>query len=323
MGIFRRPQRTPDPAGAERTGHAAAPAAPVRLEETDLRATLEPLPPGLRESLWAGRRPCIRFATRAASGRAAPSGCRLGGAALLPVGTKWPTWRGPAGKGPSRPLTLWAHIDLAQTARHLDLDLPNEGSLLLFADFDHDGLSDGITGLYQDELLGARVLHVPADQPVTPVKSPAGVQALPPADLLPMLTVTWPDLDAELADDEYDAYDDADQALEQLLRRTAPAGWSVAGRHQLGGNARFIQHPVEQEVVQAAHDVYSRSGGFDHQRWEQVKNEVSRWRLLLQIDSDDSLDLMFGDVGTVYWAAPAQDIAAHDFTASRFNFQCS
>lgn len=321
MGIFRRQQRKPEAARAQ--GAVATSATPVRVNESELRATLAALPAELQDFLWAGRRPCVRFATRPADATVAATGCRLGGDPLFPAGVDWPTWRGPAGKGTLRPLTAWAQIDLAQIAGHLDLGLPAAGWLLIFADFDHDGLGDGITGLYQDEQLGARVLHVAADQGVTATSGPAGVQSLPATDLLPMLSVTWPDLGSDLSDDEYDAFDDADQALEQLLRRSAPEGWTVAGRHQLGGYARFIQHPVEQEVVQAAYGVYSRSGGFDRQRWEQVKDEASRWRLLLQIDSDDSLDLMFGDVGTVYWAAPAQDIAAHDFTATRFNFQCS
>ena len=322
MGIFRRQQRSCDSAGAGRTASGAAPPVPVRVDESDLRTTLEVLPPEMREPLWTGRRACIRFATRTAAGAASSRGSRLGGDALLPVGAEWPAWRGPTGDGPPRPLTHWAHIDLTQIAGHLDLDLPADGSLLLFADFDHDGLGEGIMGLHQDELLGARVLHVPAAQRVELVTSPSGVQPLPSADLLPLLSVTWPDLGADLTDDEYGAFDDADQALEGLLRRSAPEGWSVGGRHQLGGHARFIQHPVEQEVVQAAHDVSSRSGGFDHQRWQQVRDEASRWRLLLQVDSDDALDLMLGDVGTVYWAAPAQDVATRDFTAARFNFQC-
>lgn len=324
MSIFRRRQRPPIAADADQVPGEAAPTDPVQVEETELRTTLSALPPHLRESLWAGRRPCVRFATHTAAGTASPTGSRLGGAgALLPAGTPWPTWRGPTGQGSKRPLTLWAHLDLQQTAGHLDLGLPADGFLLVFVDFDHDGVSDGITGLYQDELLGARVIHVPSGQLVTPRPSPAGVQALPSVDLLPLLSVTWPDLGGDLTDDEYDAFDDADQALEQLLRRSLPEGWTVAGCHQLGGHARFIQHPVEQEVVQAAQGVYRRTGGFDYRRWEQVKDEVSSWRLLLQVDSDDSLDLMFGDVGTVYWAAPARDLAARDFSTARFNFQCS
>ena len=218
---------------------------------------------------------------------------------------------------------MWAQITLDDISGHLDSNLPETGLLLFFAEFDYDGLSDGITGLYQDEHLGARALHVPAEpRPVAHV-APPGVQPLPVAELLPMLSFSWPDLDDDLTDEEYEAFDDADQVLEQLLRNSAPAGWTVAGRHQLGGHARFIQHPVEQEVVQAAYDVHSRGGGFDHARWEQVRHRVPDWRLLLQIDSDDSLDLMFGDVGTLYWAAPAGDIAAHEFSATRFNFQCS
>jgi len=52
----------------------------------------------------------------------------------------------------------------------------------------------------------------------------------------------------------------------------------------------MIQHPVEEEVVQAVRMLHAR-WEFDRRRWLEVQNQVKDWRVLLQIDSDETLDL--------------------------------
>jgi hypothetical protein len=46
-------------------------------------------------------------------------------------------------------------------------------------------------------------------------------------------------------------------------------------------------------------------------------------RKLVNALSERNLDLMFGDVGAFWWAAPKADVAAGGWTSTRFNFQCS
>lgn len=64
-------------------------------------------------------------------------------------------------------------------------------------------------------------------------------------------------------------------------------------------------------------------GSFDHAKWEQVADQVDDWRLLLQIDSDDTIEAMWGDVGTIYWMARNEDLAFGRWENGMFNFQCS
>lgn len=276
-------------------------------------------------SLWNGRRRTARFATRRlGTGESAAIGTsKLGGAPDLPLEVAWPTWNGPDGKRPSRPLTFFAQVQLDGVGSYVGRPFAAAGALLFFADFDLEG-DGGIFGLYDDELLGARAIFVEPGTPVGRAKTPPELRPLPEAVVAPILTTTFgePNFE-EVEDDVYDAFDEFVQALAQLDATHAPEGFVVAGNHQLGGHPRFIQHPVEEEVVQAHYGAYRREGGFDAARWEEVKPDVGNWTVLFQFDSDDSLDLMWGDVGTLWWAAPTAPVAAGDFSSTRFNFQCS
>ena len=46
-------------------------------------------------------------------------------------------------------------------------------------------------------------------------------------------------------------------------------------------------------------------------------------QLLAQIDTDDAADMMWGDVGTLYWLIRPEDLAARNFEASSFTAQSS
>ena len=49
---------------------------------------------------------------------------------------------------------------------------------------------------------------------------------------------------------------------------------------------------------------------------------VTEWQLFLQIDSDDDLDLMWGDVGKLYVVLPTQSLAERNFADAWINVQC-
>lgn len=300
----------------------SSPGPPIdaRLDGAALRDLLRELPTDLAQSIAAGARPAVRFATQRIDPASAPPGLsRFGGAPDLPAGRAWPTWQPPGGSA-KRALAFFAQVRLDGLAGVVDVPLPEEGLLSFFCDFDFQG---GITGLYADEHEGSQVVHLDASDCVRR-ETPAGMVPLPAAVLQPV-TVTTIALseDGDLDDEDYDTFDACEQALEAHVARAVPEGWDLGGRHQLGGHARYIQHPVEEEALQAAAGVYRRQGGFDTERWMAVRHEVPEWRLLLQLDSDDTLDVMWGDVGTVYWVARADRLAAGAWSDVWFNFQCS
>jgi len=52
---------------------------------------------------------------------------------------------------------------------------------------------------------------------------------------------------------------------------------------------------------------------------EELAGEVE----LFELDSDDSIGWMWGDVGKLYWFIPKESLARCDFTAARFTWSCS
>jgi uncharacterized protein YwqG len=91
--------------------------------------------------------------------------------------------------------------------------------------------------------------------------------------------------------------------------------------HQLLGWADWIQHPVEEEVVQEVHGC-GDGDDFDHELWERVAHEVAQWRLLLQVGDDWNLDMGWGDPGTIYFMIERDALTKREFDRVWFNFQC-
>ena len=93
------------------------------------------------------------------------------------------------------------------------------------------------------------------------------------------------------------------------------------GGHQLLGHADFIQLSVEQDTVHAVHGCTTETGGFDRDTSEEVKDEVSDWRLLLQINTDEELDMMWGDAGKLYFTIRRDALSQPDTQNAWFVFQ--
>ncbi|MFV0316696.1 MAG: YwqG family protein [Microthrixaceae bacterium] len=273
--------------------------------------------PVLGPSLVGSLRPAVRY--RAEPGESAELGrSRYGGDPDIGPGTRWPYWNTPDGE--SRPLRFFAQVDLAEAQRvaPVPLELPVEGLLSFFVDLDQQG--DGITGLYSWHQPGSTVIYTPRGTPLVRLASP--VETLPTAMLEAVGRWTWPTQDFDPFDEEVEALEELDHQYEREVRGLPPNAPVDSGRHQLGGHPVFIQHPVEQEVVQALAGMFESSEPFDEARWERLKDQTESWRLLLQIDSDSALDAMWGDVGTIYWMARQQDIAVREWGNGMFNLQC-
>ncbi|HET7419325.1 MAG TPA: YwqG family protein [Candidatus Dormibacteraeota bacterium] len=288
----------------------------------DLQARLIAASPSAGRYIADSIRPALRLATWPIDEKNLKVGVsKYGGSADLPRGAGWPSWTNPQGK--RRPMIFFAQVDLAEAARvaPAPMGLPESGLLSFFADYAVDGV-DGILGLYSYEQQGVAIVHSPAGADLRRMKSP--VKPQPSAALAMLPAWSWvheTPADVDLPDVEFDALDAFEHDYENELRRSA-GQWHVNGRHQLGGHATFIQHPVEEEVVQALNGCYD-GGKFDRDRWKAVAHQVKDWRLILQVDSDSGLDLMWGDAGMLYWEARREEAAAGRWDRPAFNFQCS
>jgi Domain of unknown function (DUF1963) len=279
------------------------------------------LPPRAAERWIAMIRPAMRLQ---ACRRGEKQVGQLGGLPSLPDDVSWPKWEDEGS------LNFVASIDCGRLpVDALDIALPADGTLLFFY-FDSDsGYFDPeypprtVLVSDPDSLAGARVLFVPAGAPAVERDTPADIE---PYDYTPLTVkpiLTGPELDhpsfrlacRDLPDADHVLEDFASwDAFSNALRKLTPQPW-----HRLGGHALPVQNAVEVDVAQAQLRV---KAPFDAPVLPALQEEGQRWTLLAQVDSDSEAGLMWGDVGSLYWLIRPEDLAARNFQASSFPWQC-
>lgn len=166
--------------------------------------------------------PAVRFAIRREPDVAIDIGrSKLGGAPDLPRGTVWPSWTPPAAE--KRLLQFFAQVDLKEVAAALpsDLNLPADGLLSFFADF--DPVRETVPGPE-----AVVIFYSPADS----LLGRCSLRMLPveTAQLHPIGTWSW------LASSDGAALTAFAREQEAALHSRAPEHYHVTARHQLGGH---------------------------------------------------------------------------------------
>jgi uncharacterized protein YwqG len=128
---------------------------------------------------------------------------------------------------------------------------------------------------------------------------------------LPDMWTLLPTLDSRRAytDEELDAYSDF-IGKENI-------------KHQLLGHSWNIQNDPRYEAQLVSNGVYCGDPSFkDDPRTPELLGEVNDWQLLWQIDSDDSMDVMWGDCGMLYIIVKREALRARDLSAPWLVLQC-
>ena len=230
----------------------------------------------------------------------------LGGASALPPTMAWPSKAG-------KPLTLLASLDLASLNQTLPLPwLPASGRLLFFYDVENQpwGFDPNDRGSWA-------VIFVRED-PRLSDSAPAH-RSLPRLDLSMRKINTYPSLQRPqvaalgLTDAEKDSFSDLSDAVYQEF----PC-------HQLGGFANPIQgDEMEVECQLASHGIYCGEPSVHNAlEFARLRDGSGDWRLLLQLDSDDDLGVMWGDGGILYFWIREQDAQAARFENVWVVLQC-
>lgn len=81
--------------------------------------------------------------------------------------------------------------------------------------------------------------------------------------------------------------------------------------HKMGGFAFFTQSDPRLNITNG------QKIEEDH-----IKHENNEWVLLMQIDSDDKNNIMWGDVGVANWFIKAEDLKKMDFSSVLYNWDC-
>jgi uncharacterized protein YwqG len=231
---------------------------------------------------------------------------RFGGLPDVAAGFEWPRFR-------NRPLAFLAQINLADIA-HMpcSIDLPKAGTLLFFYDsqqetWGFDPMDRGSSCVFHTAAASADLVrqHLPADMPPEGIFKAAKLtfkEIVSPPDELSI----WVDerIDQSKQEDDYSSKFDGNM-------------------HQIGGHSRPIQNEMETQCELVTNGIYC--GGPDGYHSEEVQRLTSgafEWRCLLQLDSDDDLGWMWGDVGRLYFWIKESDARKRQFSKSWLILQC-
>ncbi len=238
---------------------------------------------------------------------------KLGGVPAL-GSHPWPVWDGHG------PLGHVLSID-CQTANQLlpHLNLPAAGHLAFFY-FDGRFNNDyGTVGFWDPtSAAGQRVVHV-TDGQGAPAIVPDGLPVFAEIDLTGVVIATPPSYNHPVLGDGWRSV--APENMEAFETAIRELMHPLGARHQLGGQAHPIQDAVEFEIAEAMGrltdpDTFTR----DADSYRILSKDV---QLLAQVDSDHAAQMMWGDMGILYWARPSREVQSHSVATTGFTWQCS
>lgn len=236
---------------------------------------------------------------------------RLGGLPQMPADLPWPHWK-------NLPQSFLAQIDLAEIAQVLPSFLPPTGTLFFFYDQEQC-----VWGFDPKHRGGWQVLYHASDVRNLPERSPPNGRTkdctYPPRPVVPHRIDLLPD-SQRLDRSDFDWDRDGEVYMEV---RDAPFG--DIKHHQMLGYPSPVQgDEMELECQLASNGIYvGDPDGYKHPRVPELKPGAGEWKLLLQLDSDDDLGWMWGDVGTLYFWIRESDARKADFSNVWMVFQCS
>ena len=245
--------------------------------------------------------------------RECPVGCsKLGGCPDLPRGLAW--FRRDNG----RPLSFLAQIDLAEAAA-LDSqqELPHSGMLYFFYD---NSMEDGGTpwGFDPADRDGFKVYWYDGDRTALERReAPEELEALEGDTVFTEAALTFRS-GQELPDPESDLVQDCDIPEEEVDDFFAYLDENEEPETKLLGHSRCVQSGMELECEAVTRGAYL--GGTEG--WLREARLAKPWRLLFQLGSEDSADMMWGDCGMLYFWIRAEDLKARNFDRAWMILQC-
>jgi hypothetical protein len=239
-----------------------------------------------------------------------PGRSRLGGVPHVPPGFVWPRWH-------DRPLGFIGQIRCDEIPPDtLPLPFPSTGLLYFFYDFIAQEWAPQIGEAecapavwYAAETTSLVAAPLPTDRPAKELVLPEVAVTLVPQPTLPATDTVQVER-LGFSEAEAEAYGETRIGL----LTADPAGGPV---HQLGGLAHPVQGDVLTEV--AAYAQNQQPGREQRARAAQL---AADWQLLLQVDTDALLDVMWGDAGTIYFVLRREDLVAGRFGRTQVVLQC-
>ncbi len=228
----------------------------------------------------------------------------VGGVPQLPPGVDWPHRKG-------RPLSFLCSLDLVEVGASDTIQwLPREGRLMFFFDVEEQPW-----GFNPDDRDGFAVIF--AREPGAETEAPVGVFPKFCVDYVKKVSLPDPQ-----------RFEDLGISMNEVDIETYLNGYgdwiAETFNHQLGGYPQPIQNDsMELESQLASNGIDCGSGaGYQSDEGQRLAPGAKDWRLLLEFDTDDDLEVMWGDAGKLYFWVKEQDASNGDFTGAWAVLQC-
>jgi uncharacterized protein YwqG len=222
-------------------------------------------------------------------------GSKIGGYPDLPPDTAWPRFG-------QRPLAFAAQIDLEDVAAVAATDLPDSGLLSFF--FEGGEASFGVSS----DADAIRIIHTPARTSLVRTPAPEALDffwLFEERPLRPESETTWPDPGS--VDTRRLGWDH-----ETTMTYSAIVGGAFLSpppMHRMLGWAQRVQVDPRLTCEMVASGIRS----FGDPRVAECEERVGDWVLLLQIDSDEELEVIWGVIGRAYFLIRRDDLRARAF----------
>lgn len=238
---------------------------------------------------------------------------RLGGRPNLPSELNWPEWRGEA-------LPFVAQLDLAAIPQIEGLCLPSHGALFFF----YEGGMDA-WGFKPEDEGSAQVIYVPSSPAEHPLRMLP--ESVPDEMCFTGITLKPESVHVTLPDIQ-------DQALARLKPSAEERKyyWEFLQAwdhqkpplHRIGGHPKPVQGDPKLEAQLVSNGINcGNPAGYQRGQELGLWAGATDWRVLLQVDSDESAGMMWGDVGCLYFLIREQDLMRQAFDRVWLVFQCS
>lgn len=266
------------------------------------------------DQLVALAKPCIRLHRSARADWLLPVGSsKIGGCPDVPKSFEWPSWQG-------TPLAFLAQLDLSNLVDSEPAAvLPRSGLLSFFYDAEQQ-----TWGFDPQDRGGWRVLYFSPEEALARCPFP---NELPDDAQYPACRVGF-----------YEAisiapYESADIARLKLSKEEVNAYFEVLDGvtrdqegqplHQVLGHPDPIQGDMQLECQLASNGLYcGDSTGYQDPRRAELELSAAQWQLLFQLDSDDQANMMWGDVGRLYFWIRQADLQHLNFGGVWMVLQC-
>ena len=240
---------------------------------------------------------------------------KLGGCPDLPPGIKWPVWG-------DLPLSFIGQLDLSEVSK-LDVEgiLPQTGMLFFFYDADQrtwgfDPNDKGSWQVFYANVEKSALIRIPFPRELT---SESHFQEWPVEFSQEFTLPPWESTimdEFQLSDEEEDLYIELLEEVSELTDRSGTV-------HRLLGYPDQIQCDMQLECQLVSNGLYcGDSSGYGDIRSDELQKGAKEWRLLLQIDSEESIGMCWGDVGKLYFWIKESDLREKDFSNVWMALQC-